>query len=157
MGQALLMDYSNEVPHSELLLVRGKEPFNAEPKASALVEFAITPDDLVYCRNHGPVEDLDARMCLARSRVEVAQRAARDNQQVRMLLGRDHCARNVAVVHVCDDLLLAADSHLARVVLPLPGRVLRADIDTRIEIVAKKIIATLFVENIVFLVGVTEW
>ena len=59
MGQALLMDYSNEVPHSELLVVRGKEPFNAEPKASALVEFAITPDDLVYCRNHGPVEDLD--------------------------------------------------------------------------------------------------
>lgn len=53
------MDYSHEVPHSQLLVVRGKEPFNAEPKASALVEFSITPDDLVYCRNHGPVEDLD--------------------------------------------------------------------------------------------------
>ncbi|KAJ3555748.1 hypothetical protein NM688_g2404 [Phlebia brevispora] len=53
------MDYSREVDHSQLLIVRGKEPFNAEPKASALVEFAITPDDLVYCRNHGPVEDLD--------------------------------------------------------------------------------------------------
>ena len=59
IGQAVLMDYSNEVPHSELLIVRGKEPFNAEPKASALVEFSITPDELVYCRNHGPVEDLD--------------------------------------------------------------------------------------------------
>ncbi|KAI0805942.1 molybdopterin binding oxidoreductase [Irpex lacteus] len=53
------MDYSHEVPHSQLLVVRGKEPFNAEPRASALVEFSITPDDLVYCRNHGPVEDLD--------------------------------------------------------------------------------------------------
>lgn len=53
------MDYANEVPHSQLLVVRGTEPFNAEPKASALVQFPITPDDLVYCRNHGPVEDLD--------------------------------------------------------------------------------------------------
>ncbi len=53
------MDYVREVEHSELLIVRGKEPFNAEPKASALVEFSLTPDDLVYCRNHGPVEDLD--------------------------------------------------------------------------------------------------
>lgn len=53
------MDYSREVPHSHLLIVRGREPFNAEPTASALVEFPITPDDLVYCRNHGPVEDLD--------------------------------------------------------------------------------------------------
>ncbi|EKM58397.1 uncharacterized protein PHACADRAFT_252682 [Phanerochaete carnosa HHB-10118-sp] len=55
----IAMDYSREVPHSELLLVRGTQPFNAEPLASALVQFAITPDDLVYCRNHGPVEDLD--------------------------------------------------------------------------------------------------
>lgn len=53
------MDYSREVSHSELLLVRGAQPFNAEPKPSALVQFALTPDELVYCRNHGPVEDLD--------------------------------------------------------------------------------------------------
>lgn len=55
----LTMDFSREVPHSDLLVVRGHQPFNAEPKASALVEFPITPDELVYCRNHGPVEDLD--------------------------------------------------------------------------------------------------
>ncbi|GJF00069.1 molybdopterin binding oxidoreductase [Phanerochaete sordida] len=55
----MAMDYSQEVPHSELLLVRSTEPFNAEPLAAALVQFAITPDDLVYCRNHGPVLDLD--------------------------------------------------------------------------------------------------
>lgn len=53
------MDYTREVAHSDLLVVRGKEPFNAEPKASALVQFDITPDELVYCRNHGPVEDFD--------------------------------------------------------------------------------------------------
>ena len=53
------MDYSREVVHSDLLLVRGHEPFNAEPKTSALVEFKVTPDDLVYCRNHGPVEEVD--------------------------------------------------------------------------------------------------
>lgn len=53
------MDYSREVPHSDLLLVRGPQPFNAEPKASALVQFQLTPDELIYCRNHGPVEDLD--------------------------------------------------------------------------------------------------
>lgn len=54
-----MMDYSQEVPHSDHLVVRGTEPFNAEPPAAALVEFPITPEDLVYCRNHGPVLDLD--------------------------------------------------------------------------------------------------
>ncbi|KAI9000480.1 molybdopterin binding oxidoreductase [Trametes punicea] len=49
------MDYSNEVPHSDLLIVRAQEPYNAEPSAAALVEFPITPEELVYCRNHGPV------------------------------------------------------------------------------------------------------
>ncbi|RPD72460.1 molybdopterin binding oxidoreductase [Lentinus tigrinus ALCF2SS1-7] len=53
------MDYSDEVPHSDHLVVRCSEPFNAEPTAAALVQFPITPDDLVYCRNHGPVLDLD--------------------------------------------------------------------------------------------------
>jgi sulfite oxidase len=53
------MDYSNEPPHSELLVVKGKEPFNAEPEVSALVEFKYTPEDLVYCRNHGPVRELE--------------------------------------------------------------------------------------------------
>ncbi|OCH83981.1 molybdopterin binding oxidoreductase [Obba rivulosa] len=53
------MDYSGEVPHSPLVVVRGHQPFNAEPTAAALVEFPITPDELVYCRNHGPVLELD--------------------------------------------------------------------------------------------------
>ena len=53
------MDFSEEVPHSDLLIVRGTEPYNAEPSAAALVEFPITPEDLIYCRNHSPVLDLD--------------------------------------------------------------------------------------------------
>ncbi|KAJ6607359.1 Oxidoreductase, molybdopterin-binding domain-containing protein [Mycena sp. CBHHK59/15] len=49
------MNYTDEPPHSDVLIVQAKEPFNAEPPASALVEFEQTPEDLVYCRNHGPV------------------------------------------------------------------------------------------------------
>jgi sulfite oxidase len=51
------MDYSLEPPHSEHLVIQAKEPFNAEAPTEALVEFAITPEDLVYCRNHGPVRE----------------------------------------------------------------------------------------------------
>ncbi|KAI0364460.1 molybdopterin binding oxidoreductase [Pilatotrama ljubarskyi] len=53
------MDYSQEVPHSSLLIVRAQQPYNAEPTAAALVEFPITPEDLIYCRNHGPVLEYD--------------------------------------------------------------------------------------------------
>ena len=53
------MDYTLEVPHSELLVVRAHQPYNAEPTAAALVEFPITPEDLIYCRNHGPVIEYD--------------------------------------------------------------------------------------------------
>ncbi|KAI3604829.1 sulfite oxidase [Moniliophthora roreri] len=51
------MDYTNEPPHSEALIIQAKEPFNAEPPSSPLVEFPITPEELVYCRNHGPVRE----------------------------------------------------------------------------------------------------
>ena len=53
------MDFSREVAHSKLLIIRGQQPFNAEPKASALVQFPVTPEELVYCRNHGPVQEYD--------------------------------------------------------------------------------------------------
>jgi sulfite oxidase len=53
------MDYSCEPVHSSLLNIQAKEPFNAEPTAASLVEFPVTPEDLVYCRNHGPVRELD--------------------------------------------------------------------------------------------------
>jgi len=53
------MDYSNEPPHSALLTVQAQQPFNAEPAAAVLVEFPLTPEDLIYCRNHGPVREFD--------------------------------------------------------------------------------------------------
>ena len=46
------MDFSREVPHVDGLIVRAAQPFNAEPPASALVEFKYTPEELLYCRNH---------------------------------------------------------------------------------------------------------
>lgn len=55
------MNYSSEPPHSPLLNVQGTQPFNAEPSAASLVEFPLTPEDLVYCRNHGPVPEFDPR------------------------------------------------------------------------------------------------
>ena len=53
------MNYTLEPEHSQLLAIQGHEPFNAEPPSCDLVEFAITPEDLVYCRNHGPVRQFD--------------------------------------------------------------------------------------------------
>ncbi|KAJ3716182.1 Oxidoreductase, molybdopterin-binding domain-containing protein [Lentinula raphanica] len=53
------MDYSLEPPHSDKLFVQAQKPFNAEPPAAALVEFAYTPEELVYCRNHGPVREFE--------------------------------------------------------------------------------------------------
>lgn len=52
------MDYSREVAHTDRLIVRGAQPFNAEPPASTLVEFKYTPEDLIYCRNHGAFSPL---------------------------------------------------------------------------------------------------
>jgi len=54
------MDFSSEPVHSSLLHIQEPQPFNAEPSAASLVEFALTPEELVYCRNHGPVREFDA-------------------------------------------------------------------------------------------------
>lgn len=53
------MDYTTEPPYSTQLNVQGTKPLNAEPSAAALVEFNITPEELLYCRNHGPVRVFD--------------------------------------------------------------------------------------------------
>ena len=54
MGADADMDYSREVEHpqADRLIVRGDQPFNAEPTAAQLVEFEFTPEELIYCRNH---------------------------------------------------------------------------------------------------------
>jgi len=53
------MDFTSEPLHSSLLHIQEPQPFNAEPPAASLVEFALTPEELVYCRNHGPVREFD--------------------------------------------------------------------------------------------------
>ncbi|KAF8622583.1 hypothetical protein AX15_006927 [Amanita polypyramis BW_CC] len=55
------MNYTKDLSHSELLTVRSSRPFNAEPPVSVLVEYNITPEDLVYCRNHSSVPQLSER------------------------------------------------------------------------------------------------
>ena len=52
-------DYSIEPPRHPCLQINAKEPFNAEPPRSALVSSYVTPVDLFYKRNHGPIPVVD--------------------------------------------------------------------------------------------------
>ncbi|XP_068665183.1 sulfite oxidase [Aristolochia californica] len=52
-------DYSREPPRHPALKINAKEPFNAEPPRSALVSSYITPVDMFYKRNHGPIPTVD--------------------------------------------------------------------------------------------------
>ncbi|XP_022750471.1 sulfite oxidase-like [Durio zibethinus] len=52
-------DYSLEPPRHPCLQINSKEPFNAEPPRSALVSSYVTPVDLFYKRNHGPIPVVD--------------------------------------------------------------------------------------------------
>lgn len=36
-------------------IVHGEDPYNAEPSRAALAENAVTPADVFYSRNHGPI------------------------------------------------------------------------------------------------------
>ncbi|XP_039008469.1 sulfite oxidase-like isoform X2 [Hibiscus syriacus] len=51
-------DYS-QPPRHPCLQINSKEPFNAEPPRSALVSSYVTPVDLFYKRNHGPIPVVD--------------------------------------------------------------------------------------------------
>ncbi|XP_038998353.1 sulfite oxidase-like [Hibiscus syriacus] len=59
-------DYSQEPPRHPCLQINSKEPFNAEPPRSALVSSYVTPVDLFYKRNHGPIPVVDdiERYCI---------------------------------------------------------------------------------------------
>ncbi|CAK9143310.1 unnamed protein product [Ilex paraguariensis] len=60
-------DYSQEPPRHPCLQVNAKEPFNAEPPRSALISSYVTPVDLFYKRNHGPIPVVDdiERYCVS--------------------------------------------------------------------------------------------
>ncbi|KAL2610451.1 hypothetical protein R1flu_029024 [Riccia fluitans] len=47
--------YDDEPPRDPSLQINSKEPFNAEPPPSALVKSFITPVEMFYKRNHGPI------------------------------------------------------------------------------------------------------
>ncbi|KAJ8768078.1 hypothetical protein K2173_021018 [Erythroxylum novogranatense] len=52
-------DYSEEPPRHPSLRINAKQPFNAEPPRSALIGSYVTPVDLFYKRNHGPIPVID--------------------------------------------------------------------------------------------------
>ncbi|KAM7280380.1 hypothetical protein ACFE04_007514 [Oxalis oulophora] len=52
-------DYSQEPPRHPSLVINAKEPFNAEPPRSLLASSYVTPVDLFYKRNHGPIPIVD--------------------------------------------------------------------------------------------------
>jgi len=57
------MDYSKEPVDSRTvadLKVLEKEPFNAEPDLGKLIEHDVTPVNLAYIRNHGPVPKINS-------------------------------------------------------------------------------------------------
>ncbi|PFH46815.1 hypothetical protein AMATHDRAFT_7387 [Amanita thiersii Skay4041] len=94
------MDYSLEPPHSNQLIVRALKPFNAEPSVSALVEFPLTPSDLIYCRNHGPVREFNEdSYCLSISlidgmKVEYTMQSLKEQFQKAEVVAALQCAGN---------------------------------------------------------------
>lgn len=46
------MDFSSEPAHSDKLNVKEEKPWNAEPYLEELIKHPLTPEDLMYCRNH---------------------------------------------------------------------------------------------------------
>ncbi|CAO2831138.1 unnamed protein product [Amaranthus hypochondriacus] len=52
-------DYSDEPPRHSSLKINSKEPFNAEPHRAGLISSYVTPVDLFYKRNHGPIPVVD--------------------------------------------------------------------------------------------------
>ncbi|GMH06843.1 hypothetical protein Nepgr_008683 [Nepenthes gracilis] len=58
-GLSAPSDYSQEPPRHPALRINSEKPFNAEPPRSALVSSYVTPVDLFYKRNHGPIPIVD--------------------------------------------------------------------------------------------------
>ncbi|XP_073159307.1 sulfite oxidase [Henckelia pumila] len=52
-------DYTNDPPRHPALVINSKEPFNAEPRRFDLVSSYVTPVELFYKRNHGPIPVVD--------------------------------------------------------------------------------------------------
>ncbi|KAH8100028.1 Oxidoreductase, molybdopterin-binding domain-containing protein [Cristinia sonorae] len=46
--------------HELALNVKSEQPWNAQPAVEELIKHPLTPEDLMYCRNHCPVKSIDA-------------------------------------------------------------------------------------------------
>lgn len=49
----MTMDFSKEPPHSDYLTAKSEQPWNAEPELSELIKYSLTPEELIFSRNHG--------------------------------------------------------------------------------------------------------
>ncbi|XP_055334379.1 uncharacterized protein LOC129585644 [Paramacrobiotus metropolitanus] len=54
-------DYAGDPTRSSELIINSKKPFNAETPGGILVKHFVTPVDLFYVRNHGPVPEIDPK------------------------------------------------------------------------------------------------
>jgi sulfite oxidase len=79
------------------LIVRSREPLNAEPPLSLLAKSWLTPQELFFIRTHGDVPDLDA----ATHRLRIGGRVAKPFELSLDDLRRDFPVRSVAATLIC--------------------------------------------------------
>jgi hypothetical protein len=53
------LDYSLDPQRPQHYIVNKKAPFNAEPPLKLLVQNVVTPEEVFFHRNHGPIPSLD--------------------------------------------------------------------------------------------------
>ncbi|OCH95336.1 molybdopterin binding oxidoreductase [Obba rivulosa] len=93
------MDFSNEPQHSVQLIARAEKPWNAEPELDKLVQHNITPEELVYCRNHSPIkplgEDLTVKIDgLVQNKLQLTTKELKDKFERREVVAALQCAGN---------------------------------------------------------------
>ena len=79
------------------LIVRSRQPLNAEPPLSLLAKSWLTPQELFFIRTHGDVPDLDP----ATHRLKIGGRVAKPLELSLDDLRRDFPVRSVAATLIC--------------------------------------------------------
>jgi len=84
----------------EDMVVHGTDPYNAEPAPHALASGHLTPVDMFYTRNHGPVPDLDPETWrlrvdgLVATPLELTRKALQEDFEQRTVTATLQCAGN---------------------------------------------------------------
>ena len=84
----------------EDMVVHGTDPYNAEPAPHALANGHLTPIDMFYTRNHGPVPDLDPETWrlrvdgLVATPLELTRKALQEDFEQRTVTATLQCAGN---------------------------------------------------------------